>query len=1617
MGGFAYNSVVINRTTLKSNKYTQFMNHKVLRHLWTCLALVLFGALHAVDATAQTGVTAFTDGTAYRIKCGGSDNGASSAPYLYDDGGTVKGQTLSTSNLQEWIVTAVSGKTGYYTVQNANTKRYLVPVTGSEAATTSETSTEVYLKANTNTGTDEAWWNIFQNETSTKSYNYYETSKIGGWEANNGKSSTLSGSEWKFVPISSLLGDGESFPEAGETIYRIVNNSSSSLAVYETGGSLSLIDYTNSDNDNSFGQYWKLVSQTDGTIALQNLLTGNYVQSLNGTKDATYKTGTDAYGFTIAYNANYSSTYKFDIRDTETLGFNCATNRVCSWTFYDGSSDANSLWMFRPVTLTEAQQTALATAQAAYKKEAALDTILIKGKVRIRTARNATTNSGYFTDAAWYITDNGSTEKTQTLTSGDAENQQIWIIEAQSGGGYTFRNLATGKYLDSYNSSTSAKTLYVRYYPSNGTDEYYVNISANSDFSGDGNKAGGGAIHAQGDGHAIVPWEPSAGTGSNWTFESVEMTDYAVREIFDERAGIESSLPTEATYVKLNNIYTGGYITDNTSKKVTTDAVRSKDASQVWKLIPVSGSDGYFQLQNALTEQYAGYAEWNSQIYSQSSEASSTSGSGFLVQRVTTSRFESHFTFVDPAKTSCALHSSNGNLITWSPSASASMWRICATDMTDDEIATQRTNVSTIATNISNAATDYEALQKFFDDALCTQLKSDYASLSDDEFTSKLTEAGVTSTTLQAIALKVKNNTWGTWEKTFRVRKAEPYANPDTWENILKIGNRYTNLTNPTGIWAKPYEVQYVFVGTDIPEGATLKLKSVPSAANQGYEVATLSKGLNAFYVNSEGAYYIDYVVETSADDDSKKLADYDTLDIRIEGGTVDGYFDATIDEIGTNAAWTQMNTDGLFQKGFIALKGTRFTFQYFTDWAKEIFNQTGHVRELVDFWDWMLRLFHKEMGLDDYYDRWNCMDGFYHVNSGLYATTYGIYYADKNILNYDNLVSGKGDLWGPAHETGHNHQSLINIIGTTEISNNLFSQIAVHRNGVTSTRLNGRKFKDVADLYAAGTSWHDYNIWDRNTLYLKLYLYYEVAGYKPTFIRDLFTALRKDPCTKSTNESNPTPASDDFLKFAVKCCDVAQEDLSEFFQAYGFFVPFEKRCIGDYANYWTYCTQDMIDEAKAKMQAYAKPKGNILFIENHIKHEPAQDHDGNYLYDNSGNLILRTDYSDEDAVGKCGDIGSYSDYAAGNYADGYAYTVKDDTVTVTGNGGAVGYKVYDSEGNLLYFSNLNTFGLPESVLTKLGNDLSTMVVKIAQPDGTDVALPNPSASVYTLKVYHADALTDDKSNTVYTDGTASTLPVLTGNALAFIQPSTTKATLPETLTQAQNVVDATDETAPVAYNVVLTDKADYYTPSAFTTTTLTYSRSNTEGWNSVCLPFAVTAEDFGAEARLETLTALTETDGTVTLHFSTPAADPEAGTACLVYCPEGTETWSLTKSNATLAANPVSTTIDGYSLNGSFVNTAIGAGHYKLNATGTAMGVTTDAGSVTAFRCYVSPLSEAASIRSLAVKHGDGTVSRIGEVVSPSSATPAIYDLTGRKVAKPAKGELYIVNGHKVIF
>ncbi len=1323
-------------------------------------------------------------------------------------------------------------------------------------------------------------------------------------------------------------------------------------------------------------QQWlvKAVSGKDGYYTVRNKATGRYLQPItsNETQVLTSTTATEVY---ISKNTKTGSSETwFNILSSASskVSYNWRNaGEIKGWPPNDGKKSGltNSEWGFVAVNAGD------------------LDALLAAGKVRIKTRRS---NGYYITN----IDSEGDDVVMRADLSSSAEDKyrQVWIVE-KHGSGYSLRNYKTGKYLAYKQASTTPETFNIAYNEDNASGESYVNIYKSVASSS-------GAVHYQVYGDLVVEWGAADSPGSDWTLEAVDLTDAEVLAHFDGLTGNLSEAATDKWIVIRNT--NGCVLTENTT--TANEEVNDRDKSnfaQVWKLVAVKGKSGHYQLQNALTEKYVGFASYNVQHTSTSSAPSG----GFIVSRNTDwSRFCSAFEMRPSNNSSYALHRSGTRLLTWNTYTSSndtegSVWYFEDSGMTDAQVQAARDAFSGNTTETENADAYYKALNTFFSDDACTELRLSWKTKSDDALREAMSSAGIKSTALQDMAVKIKNNAWGKWEKTFRVRDVEPYSDPSTWDNILKIGYLYTKLSNPTGIWVSTNGLAYVFVGGDIPSGCSLELLQVDKTDSQGDAVA-LKKGLNIIAAAKDAALYLSYTVPTTADAGSKKIADFASIPIHIEGGEVDGYFDATREGIDTDEAWQQMVKDGLFSKSMAMMKGRNIVYQLNCKLTKQYI--PVKMREIVDFWDWMVDVEHSIMAVNEYKDRWRNVLGFYSVDhSYMYATNFGTYYNESTlseVLVYDKMCEGGGSLWGPAHENGHIHQRLINMIGTTEISNNLFSQVVVHENGKTSTRLDGTTLRDAAVAYADGKSWHDYNMWVRNTMFFKLYLYYHVQGYKKDFYPELFRALRKDPMSRVTgSSSSPTPASEDFLKFAVKCCEVSGDDLSEFFRGFGFFVPFETRQIDDYGTFYTRCTQTMIDEALAKMHQYAKPKGNILFIENHIKHEPATDHDGNPTGQ------LRTDYDSQDAVGKCGDVGSYSDFADGHYASGYSYTLIGNVVNVTGSG-AVGFKVYDKAGNLLYFANTNSFTLPTSVTQKLSG--STMVLKAAQGDGTDVTIPAPGTATCQLRVYRASSVSQDKCVLLYSDGSEETLPTLTGNDLVFASAVSGK-TMPSALLSRTNYVDAASSTAA---NVVLTDGAEFWSPSAFTAARLSYSRAATSGWNAVCLPFAVSASDFGSGAKLEWLESV---DGT-TLHFGYTSKENEAGHPCLVYSPNASS-WSLSKANAKVCATAGTETKSGAQLKGAFAVSTLSDDCYLLDGNADRF-VLSDGKNVAPFRCYFVQSAEGRTPATLTLSHAAWTGISAVPVANAAQTSDVWYDLQGRRVANPVRGGVYIHDGRKVV-
>lgn len=201
-------------------------------------------------------------------------------------------------------------------------------------------------------------------------------------------------------------------------------------------------------------------------------------------------------------------------------------------------------------------------------------------------------------------------------------------------------------------------------------------------------------------------------------------------------------------------------------------------------------------------------------------------------------------------------------------------------------------------------------------------------------------------------------------------------------------------------------------------------------------------------------------------------------------------------------------------------------------------------------------------------------------------------------------------------------------------------------------------------------------------------------------------------------------------------------------------------------------------------------------------------------------------------------------------------------------------------------------------------------------------------------------------------------------------------------------------------------DKVNFNPPTTNITENITYNRTNTHDWNSVCLPFDIKESDFGTSCKIYTISAATDNQINLT-RVETSETVVEAGTPCFIH--SSVDEWNLNLLNVTISSNVAPKTInvgEDYQVIGSFTNKTISAGNYKLNSEGTEFGITnSNAATVTAFRCYIAPTST----RTNAPAHLSVNIDEEASIMLvPNDAKPQkvkLYDLMGRPRKEGAQG------------
>lgn len=592
----------------------------------------------------------------------------------------------------------------------------------------------------------------------------------------------------------------------------------------------------------------------------------------------------------------------------------------------------------------------------------------------------------------------------------------------------------------------------------------------------------------------------------------------------------------------------------------------------------------------------------------------------------------------------------------------------------------------------------------FFEDVACTQLKPEYQAMSDEDLTAVLTEVGMPELMI-TIALKVKNQSWAAYEHDFRIHSYKAYSDANYWnDKMMSSGGSY--MGNPTGIYAeKDGDELFVFVDSDIPSGATLYFagcveNDLVTSATAGTK---LEKGLNVIEGTKNALYYIIYTADTRSM--KKTLSEWPDMKIHVEGGKVNGYYDVNF------------HTSADYLKILRAAKLNRFTvrgghslYNLKTASYKEVFTTAAKMDKSICWFDSVAVWEKNLMGMTEevatgkkagypwyltggdaiyplYYNNPNFAiegeesDAGY-ANSTPYRTSYNGFACIKNCLDATN---SQMDDWCAGHECGHNNQRAINVEGCTEASNNVFSNLVCYLGGLNSS--GGSALSAVMDEFARREPFYYRDVNSRLRFYWDLYLYYHLGQKNTSFYPELFKALRKDPLTlyNSTNNNNGG------LKFVRKVCEVAQEDLTDFFTIWGFFEPIKSGSkIEDYGSHPIAVTKTNISSTKANIAKYEKKNREIIFVEDRA----------DYVLSTGFLQAAGKKRNGSDQVGQCGDLGQFTSYLPGACAPSeYVYLQADSLYAMEGTGG-LGFLMLDEENNIQYASNSKNLCIPSRIGT-----------------------------------------------------------------------------------------------------------------------------------------------------------------------------------------------------------------------------------------------------------------------------------------------------------------------------
>ena len=566
--------------------------------------------------------------------------------------------------------------------------------------------------------------------------------------------------------------------------------------------------------------------------------------------------------------------------------------------------------------------------------------------------------------------------------------------------------------------------------------------------------------------------------------------------------------------------------------------------------------------------------------------------------------------------------------------------------------------------------TQEDKLLKVFKDITCTEVKE-----------------GVTEQDIQALgdnffidlARAIQHNAYSEWEKDFRIREYEAYSEPAKWAEKL-MTKRYSNLDNLTGIAVEKDDEVVVLVGDThehdisiqcIGEEKTSFLEDheYPQTAASG-DYYILKSGINKLKMKNRGQLFVMYNCDLTSHPEPIKIH------IPIGSGKVSGFFDLA--EHKTDMKYAELLSKATDK--YFGIRGDKIILYFHREKLQEVVK--NKILSAIHLWNDIIGWEQELMEIEDVRPNFFNNHIFAISPEGAYMWASEdriafVYTKLGDILLKENVMDKKDNVWGPAHEIGHIHQGAINWPSCTESSNNIFSNYVLYKLGKYCSR--GLEISKLAESYLQkqpwallGTATHQNEDTELHMrMQWQLWNYFHRLGNMPDFFPKLFKYLRANPLAATA----PGTAQ---MQYAKAVCTVANMDMTEFFERWGFFREVFIPEYEQYGKTMYMVSQPLINQTKEYMATFPKKVPPICYLEDR----------------KNGDVGIES-Y-------QVGDVGHYSQFKDNVKITGTpTYSLSGNNITVNNGTQAVAFEIRkDNEnGELLYFFNFLSYSIPSTVV------------------------------------------------------------------------------------------------------------------------------------------------------------------------------------------------------------------------------------------------------------------------------------------------------------------------------